>query len=112
MSQDVDGIVVTPQSDNTTMITLTLAEGEPVYIELIDKDAVGIGNVEQSVQTKVYTAGNDVFVVNAVGTAVVYDVAGQAVKTVDVDGTARFTLEQQGCYIVKINDKTEKVMIR
>ena len=112
LSQDVDGVVVTPQSDNTTMITLTLAEGEPVYIELIDKDAVGIGNVEQSVQTKVYTAGNDVFVVNAVGTAVVYDVAGQAVKTVDVDGTARFTLEQQGCYIVKINDKTEKVMIR
>ena len=112
LSQDVDGIVVTPQSDNTTMITLTLAEGEPAYIELIDKDAVGIGNVEQSVQTKVYTAGNDVFVVNAVGTVVVYDVAGQAVKTVDVDGTARFTLEQQGCYIVKINDKTEKVMIR
>ena len=112
LSQDVDGVVVTPQSDNTTMITLTLAEGEPVYIELIDKDAVGIGNVEQSVQTKVYTAGNDVFVVNAVGTAVVYDVTGQAVKTVDVDGTARFTLEQQGCYIVKINDKTEKVMIR
>lgn len=29
LSQDVDGIVVTPQSDNTTMITLTLAEGEP-----------------------------------------------------------------------------------
>lgn len=42
----------------------------------------------------------------------VYDVAGQVIKSVDVDGSARFTLDQQGCYIVKISDKTVKVVIR
>ena len=108
----IDGVTITPQSDKTTKIDLTLTEGEPVYIDLVDKDAVGITTVDQSEQAHVYTAGHDVFVVNAVGTAMVYDVAGQVIKSVDVDGSARFTLDQQGCYIVKISDKTVKVVIR
>ena len=108
----IDGVTITPQSDKTTKIDLTLTDGEPVYIDLVDKDAVGITTVDQSEQAHVYTAGHDVFVVNAVGTAMVYDVAGQVIKSVDVDGSARFTLDQQGCYIVKISDKTVKVVIR
>ena len=108
----IDGVTITPQSDKTTKIDLTLTEGEPVYIDLVDKDAVGITTVDQSEQVHVYTAGHDVFVVNAVGTVMVYDVAGQVIKSVDVDGSARFTLDQQGCYIVKISDKTVKVVIR
>ena len=108
----MDGVTITPQSDKTTKIDLTLTDGEPVYIDLVDKDAVGITTVDQSEQAHVYTAGHDVFVVNAVGTAMVYDVAGQVIKSVDVDGSARFTLDRQGCYIVKINDKTVKVVIR
>ena len=108
----IDGVTITPQSDKTTKIDLTLTEGEPVYIDLVDKDAVGITTVDQSEQAHVYTAGHDVFVVNAVGTVMVYDVAGQVIKSVDVDGSARFTLDQQGCYIVKISDKTVKVVIR
>ena len=108
----IDGVTITPQSDKTTKIDLTLTDGEPVYIDLVDKNAVGITTVDQSEQVHVYTAGHDVFVVNAVGTAMVYDVAGQVIKSVDVDGSARFTLDQQGCYIVKISDKTVKVVIR
>ena len=107
-----DGVTITAQSDKTTKIDLTLTDGEPVYIDLVDKNAVGITTVDQSEQVQVYTAGHDVFVVNAVGTAMVYDVAGQMVKSVEVDGTAHFALDQRGCYIVKVNDKPVKVMIK
>lgn len=112
LDREVEGIAVIPQSDNTTKISLTLAEGEPVYLNLIDKDAVGIGNGNQAEQMNVYTAGHDVFVVNATGTAQVYNIAGQMVKSIQVDGAAQFTLDQQGCYIVRVNDKSVKVVIR
>lgn len=108
----MEGVTLTPQSDKTTKIDLTLTDGEPVYIDLVDKDAVGIETVDQSEQARIYTAGNEVFVVNAVGTAMVYDVAGQIIKSVDVEGAAHFTLDQQGCYIVRINEKTVKIVIR
>lgn len=108
----MEGVTLTPQSDKTTKIDLTLTDGEPVYIDLVDKDAVGIETVDQSEQARIYAAGNEVFVVNAVGTAMVYDVAGQTIKSVDVEGAAHFTLDQQGCYIVRINEKTVKIVIR
>ena len=111
--KDVEGVTLTP-GEGTTLITLTLEKGEPVYLTLINENTNmnGIGDQLAGEGMKVTTAGRTVNVQNVEGTVNVYNVAGQLVKAAEADGSASFYLEQPGCYIVKADNQTAKVMLR
>ena len=111
--KDVEGVTLTP-GEGTTLITLTLEKGEPVYLTLINENTNmnGIGDQLAGEGMKVTAAGRTINVQNVEGTVNVYNVAGQLVKAAEADGSASFYLEQPGCYIVKADKQTAKVMLR
>ena len=111
--KDVEGVTLTP-GEGTTLITLTLEKGEPVYLTLINENTnmSGIGDQLAGEGMKVTAAGRTINVQNVEGTVNVYNVAGQLVKAAEADGSASFYLEQPGCYIVKAGNQTAKVMLR
>lgn len=58
-----------------------------------------------------YQNGNDI-VVSGEGELQIFDVMGRLVSTHHISGVERFNVKTQGVYIFKLNDKTQKIVIR
>ena len=112
LADEIEGVIATLPGDGTTQIDFTLAQGMPLYLRLIDKDATGIEAETENAGLKVYTVGKDVYVLNATGTMNLYDLTGRIVKTLESDGNTQFTVEEAGCYILKTNKETVKLLIK
>lgn len=110
--KEIEGVTVTWAGDGTTKIDFTLAQGMPLYIRLVDKNATGIETESADNGLKAYTVGKEVYVRNAVGTMNLYDLTGRAVMTLEADGNARFTVEEAGCYILRVGGKTVKLLVK
>ena len=108
----MEGATVTLPGDGTTQIDFTLAQGMPLYLRLIDKNATGVEMETVDNGLKVYTVGKDVYVLNATGTMNLYDLTGRIVKTLESDGNTQFTVEEAGCYILRTDKETVKLLIK
>ena len=111
-ADEMEGVTVTLPGDGTTRIDFTLAQGMPLYLRLIDKNATGVEMETADNALKVYTVGKDVYVLNATGTMNLYDLTGRIVKALESDGNTRFTIEEAGCYVLKAAEKTVKLLIQ
>ena len=58
-----------------------------------------------------YQNANDI-VVSGEGELQIFDVMGRLVSTHHISGVERFNVKTQGVYIFKLNDKTQKIVIR
>ncbi len=58
-----------------------------------------------------YQNGNDI-VVSGEGELQIFDVMGRLVSTHHISGVERFNVKTQGVYIFKLNDKTQKIVIK
>ena len=112
LADEMEGVTITLLDDGTTRIDFTLAQGMPLYLRLIDKNATGVemGTVDSAL--KVYTVGKDVYVLNATGTMNLYDLTGRNIKTLESDGNIQFTVEEAGCYILRTDKETVKLLIK
>ena len=112
LADEMEGVIVTLPGDGTTRIDFTLAPGMPLYLRLIDKDATGVEMETADNALKVYTVGKYVYVLNATGTMNLYDLTGRIVKTLESEGNTQFTVEEAGCYILRTDKETVKLLIK
>ena len=98
--------------DSMQRILRKLAPDRPLYLRLIDKNATGVEMETVNNGLKVYTVGKDVYVLNVTGTMNLYDLTGRIVKTLESDGNTQFTVEEAGCYILRTDKETVKLLIK
>ena len=58
-----------------------------------------------------YQSGNDI-IVSGEGELQIFDVMGRLVKTQHVNGVQTINVNAQGVYIMKLNEKTQKIVVR
>lgn len=82
-------------------------DNENRFIVRLDNE--NIDNHEESIFA--YQNGNNV-IVNGEGTLQVFDMTGRMVNTMNVNGVESVNVKAQGVYIFKLNDKTQKIVVK
>lgn len=82
--------------------------------EMVTRDVTsGIEGIQNSQNVKVLTSSNGLILYNAKGNnAAVYDVAGQIVANVSISTNKQAINLPKGSYLLKIGNKTRKVLVR
>ncbi|HIW44923.1 MAG TPA: T9SS type A sorting domain-containing protein [Candidatus Prevotella stercoripullorum] len=95
-------------------IGMNIAAGEEYYIDnvrLKTTTATGITDVQAGAETVVVVDGGVMINAGAKAAYAVYDISGRAVSQGVADGSKTVTL-QRGVYVVRVNGKAVKVLVR
>lgn len=96
-------------------IQLGLLSGKPSYlidnVRLNPATATGITDVQAGAETVVVVDGGVMINAGAKAAYAVYDISGRAVSQGVADGSKTVTL-QRGVYVVRVNGKAVKVLVR
>ena len=96
-------------------IRLGLLSGKPSYlidnVRLNPATATGITDVQAGAETVVVVDGGVMINAGAKAAYAVYDISGRAVSQGVADGSKTVTL-QRGVYVVRVNGKAVKVLVR
>lgn len=96
-------------------IRLGLLSGKPSYlidnVRLKPTTATGITDVQAGAETVVVVDGGVMINAGAKAAYAVYDISGRAVSQGVADGSKTVTL-QRGVYVVRVNGKAVKVLVR
>ena len=95
-------------------IGMNIAAGEEYYIDnvrLRPTTATGITDVQAGAETVVVVDGGVMINAGAKAAYAVYDISGRAVSQGVADGSKTVTL-QRGVYVVRVNGKAVKVLVR
>lgn len=95
-------------------IGMNIAAGEEYYIDnvrLKPTTATGITDVQAGAETVVVVDGGVMINAGAKAAYAVYDISGRAVSQGVADGSKTVTL-QRGVYVVRVNGKAVKVLVR
>ena len=85
------------------------ADNESRFIVKLDYNA-NIDEIEVN-DTFAYQSGSDI-IVNGNGELQVFDLMGRRVMTVNVNGVQTINVNANGVYIFKMNEKTQKIVVR
>lgn len=109
---DIDGL---EDITGKIKIRLGLLSGKPSYlidnVRLKPTTATGITDVQAGAETVVVVDGGIMINVGAKAAYAVYDISGRAVSQGVADGSKTVTL-QRGVYVVRVNGKAVKVLVR
>ena len=115
VTKPLAGIVGLEGIKGQIKIRLGLLSGKPSYlidnVRLRPTTATGITDVQAGAETVVVVDGGVMINAGAKAAYAVYDISGRAVSQGVADGSKTVTL-QRGVYVVRVNGKAVKVLVR
>lgn len=108
------GLVAGNSKTFNLRIGMSVGAGEEYYIDnvrLKSTTATGITDVQAGAETVVVVDGGVMINAGAKAAYAVYDISGRAVSQGVADGSKTVTL-QRGVYVVRVNGKAVKVLVR